>query len=193
MKTKSRILLALALFVALVVAGIGPPAWAAKLSLSAQAPAASGPQLALPVGSRVQGTVFTTYPVVELTSDVQATVGSCATVLVKHGPSGVHYTAFVVPGRTLPGPFPGLLMSCGIKIEAVPGPTLGAEVRVCFPILPWRGWNYWGGYTGSGPGYAYDWDGANWVRTTLDTMDNQSCVDIPAKAANLVFAGLFDR
>ena len=181
MNTRIRLLLALALFAAMVVAGIGAPSWADKLGLGAAAPAASGQKSSPPAGGRPQGTAETTSPVVQLVSDQLATVGSCATVLVKSAPADVQYTASVVSGDSLAATLPGTLLSCGIKVEATPGATLGAVTEVCFPIPLDQA------------GFAYYWNGTTWVKTTLDPKDSQSCVDVPASAGNPAFAGLFDK
>jgi len=182
MNIKIRLLLALALFAAIVFAGIGAPAWADKLNIGAQAPAASGLQADLPVGIRPQGSVVTTGEVVTLTSDQVTTVGSCATVLVKTAAADIIYTAYVVPEEVLPKDLPADLISCAIKIEAKPGTTLGAEVQVCFPIPP------------SKAGFAYDSPLiTQWVKTTLEAEGGQSCVTIPATTASPAFAGLFDK
>ncbi len=107
MNTKIRILLALAFSAAILIAAVGAPAWADKLSLGAAAPAAGGPQAALPPGVRQDGTVTTTQLIIPVTGGQAVTVGSCATVLVEVPvPDGVSYTASVVPETDLPTPFP---------------------------------------------------------------------------------------
>lgn len=181
MNIKIRFLVALALFAAIVIAGLGAPAWADKLDLGARSPAAGGLQSNLPVGSRPQGTVPIGGEVVTLTSDVIATVGSCATVLVKSAPAGVVYTASVVPQDVLPRELPGKLISCAIKVEAQPGATLGAEVEVCFPIPP------------STTGFAHEHDGTQWATSTVAATGGQACVAVPAIAGTPSFAALFDK
>jgi len=81
----------------------------------------------------------------------------------------------------LPTPLVGNLVSCGIKISAKFSGNLGAEAQVCFPIPPGK------------VGFAYYWDGTQWVKTTLPVQDNQSCVTIPATAPNPVLTALFDQ
>ncbi|MFH1184035.1 MAG: hypothetical protein V1755_03225 [Chloroflexota bacterium] len=179
MNTRIRFLLALALFAAIVIAAIGAPAWADRLNIGAQAPSAGGLQANMPVGSRPQGTVVTTGPVIPVTGGQAVTVASCATVQVKTPPDGVEYTASVVSAESLPVVLPGNLISCAIKVEAKPGASLGAEVLVCFPVPP------------TGAGFAYQHDGEQWVKTTLEVKDGQACVTVPATAANPGFAAFF--
>jgi len=199
--TRIRLVLAMALFAVIGVGGIGAAAWVGKLNLGSLAPAAVNPQVGsvaasagqagqaavggleagLSVAGRPQGTVVTTGPVVPLTGGTIVTVGSCATVLIISPPTGVEYSASVVVAGDLAKELPGQLLGCGIKVDAKPGATLGAQAQVCFPIPP------------SQAGFAYYWDGVHWVKTTLEPKDAQSCVNIPETAANPAYAGLFDK
>lgn len=182
MGAKMRIVLSLVIFGVIVVAGIGAPAWADRLDLGVAGPAAGGEQVG-PSTGRPKGTVQTTGGVIPITGGTQITVGSCATVTILTPQVGVPYLASVVPADGLPTGLPGTLLSCGIKIEAKgkPSAVLGAAAQVCFPIPPTQ------------DGFAYYWDGAQWVKTTLETAAGQSCVEIPASAPNPAYAGLFEQ
>jgi len=175
-----RVVAVLALLGAVVVLGMQGTAWASKLvsadPRSASGGAGQGPELA----SRPQGTVVTTPLSVPLTSGQAAIVGSCATVLVRSAPSGVSYTASVVPQADLPATLPGNLVSCAIKVQAVTSATLGAETLVCWPLLPTQA------------GFAYYYDGSKWVKTASQTSSNQVCANVvPSTAPNPAFVAVF--
>ena len=176
-----RFVFVLAFLVGFVAIGMNGTAWASKVGSSYQSPVANGNSQGLPVPARPQGTVNTTGPVVPLTDGQTITVGSSATVLVESGLAGVSYTGSVVADTDLPTGFKGNLLSSGIKIDASQGTTLGAPVTVSFPIPPGK------------TGFAYYWDGSQWVKTTLEVQDGQSSVVIPAGAPNPTFAALFDK
>ena len=181
MNTKMRILLAASLFVALLVAAMGAPAWAEKLSVGTALLSPGGPRADPPAAVRPAGTVLTTAALIPITGG-PVTVGSCATVWVKFPPVGVNYTASVVPESELPLVLPGKLVTCAIKIEAFTSPNLGSETLVCWPLLPAQS------------GFAYYFDGTKWVRTALQTSDGQVCANVvPGTAPNPAFAAVFDK
>ena len=182
MNKSIRILLAFVVFAAIVAIGINGSAWADKLNIASQAPAASGPSREGSAQPRQDGTVPATNYVIPVTGGSgPLVVGSCATVSIDSEPPNVAYTASVVPANTLAQVLPGKVVSCGIKIEAKPSSNLGAEAQVCFPIPP------------SQADFAYYYDGTQWVKTTLGAQEGQSCVNVPKTAGNPAFAALFDK
>jgi len=173
-----RIFLAFAVFAAIVAIGLNGTAWASKLNVGVQAPAASAADQGLPAGARPAGTVPVIHPLIPITGGQLITVGSCATAFVTTAPAGIVYTVSVVPADALPQVLPGKLISCAIKIEAQPGPDMGAVIQVCFPIPP----------TTSGITYYY---GPQWFKTTMPVSDGQSCVMVPAVTGSPAYSGLF--
>ena len=154
-----------------------------SLTYGNQVPGANGLNPVLPAGVRPQGTVNTSNQNVPLTVGQTVTVGSSATVLLKSAPPDLKYIASVVDQNEFSKDYPGNLTSSLIRIDAVPAnnKTLGAELQVCFPIAPAQA------------GFAYYWDGTQWVKTTLATKDSQSCTDIPASAPNPLYTAMFDK
>ncbi len=197
-----RFLVVLAGFAIIAVIGIQGPAWASRLGIggpaasvgtSAQtltivaAPAqdqlaVGAPDLGLPEAPRPQGTVPLPPPTVTITPGSKAIVGSCATAFMTSAPEGVVYTATVVDQTLLPGPFPGTLAGCGIRIDAQPiSATLGAEIQVCFPIPPTK------------TALAYHHDLQQWVKTAAQVQNGESCVMVPVGDPNPAFSALFEQ
>ena len=180
-----RIAAVSAFLLAILALGMKGTAWATKLGGVNQAPVANGSNPGLPLEARPQGTVITNPPIVPIipvTDGGQGiTVGSCATVLIPSPVANVRYLGTTVNQSQLPTPLVGNLVSCGIQISAKFSGNLGAETQVCFPIPPGK------------TGFAYYWDGTQWVKTTSPAQNNQSCVTVPVSAPNPVFTALFDQ
>ncbi len=143
----------------------------------------TGPQIPVTGGdtTRPAGTVTGQIPVTGQTS----AVGSCTWVFssVESPPAGVDYKVQFVPETALPGKFPGLLVSCPVKVDAVTSTNLGSKTLVCWPLVPRQA------------GFAYYYDGSQWVKTTNSlTNDNQVCADVvAANAPNPTFVAIFDK
>ncbi len=198
-----RFLAVLAGFAIIAVIGFQGPAWASRLGIggpvapadtsSGQAVPTSGPvpqslaaagapDLGLPEAPRPQGTVPLPPPTVTITPGSKAIVGNCATAFMTSAPAGVVYTATLIDQTLLPGPFPGTLASCGIRIDAQPvSATLGAEIQVCFPIPP------------TATALAYHHDQQQWVQTTAAVQNGESCVTVPVGDPNPTFSALFEQ
>jgi hypothetical protein len=178
-----RVVVVLAFLLGIVALGMKGTVWANKLGDSNQAPAANGLDQGLSAGARPKGTVNTGNPNVPLTVGQTATVGSCATVKLISASPDFKYTASAVNKNEFAKDYPGNLMSCLIKIKAVPAnnKTLGAELLVCFPVAPTQ------------TGFAYYWDGTQWMKTTLAVKDGQSCIDVPTSAPNPLYVAMFDK
>lgn len=149
----------------------------------------TGPQIpvtggvAQPLAVPPAGTVVTTPLQIPVTGQTSA-VGSCTWVFsaVESPPANVNYTVQFVPETDLPGPFPGLLVSCPVKVQAVTSTNLGAKTLVCWPLVPELA------------GFAYYYDGSKWVKTTSQIADNQVCADVVASSApNPAFVAVFDK
>jgi hypothetical protein len=177
-----RVLIVIAGLVIVGVLGMQGVAWAARLGIGGPAPAAGAPVLGLPAAARPQGTVITVPTVVEITPGALVIIGNCATAFTASVPAGVGYTATVVDQTELPLEFPGNLLSCGVRIDATPiSPFLDTEIQVCFPIPPTK--------TAS----AYQHDITQWVKTTQEVSNGQSCVTIPVLDPNPTFTALFQQ
>jgi hypothetical protein len=174
-----RIVVVLVFLAGVVALGMQGNAWANRLSTTAPARSASGPQAA--PAARPLGSVVTTTGLIPLTGG-PVTVGNCATVWVKVPPSGVSYLASVVPESELPLELPGKLVSCAIKVEAVTNADLGSETLVCWPLLPEQS------------GFAYYFDGSDWLKTASQTSENQVCANVvPGNAPNPAYAAVFNK
>ncbi len=177
MNKKVRILLAFAFFVAILVAGVGAPAWAAKLNSGSAAPADNGLSPSVLAGPRREGTVRTTPTCVQTILAGKFTVGSIASWALTNVAGGKVYTACVVKPIDLPARLPGVPLTYPIKLTVSSSATLGVDERVCFPLPP--------GQNSS----ATFWDGKGWVKTE-DPKDGQACVTLPASTSNPAYAGL---
>jgi hypothetical protein len=182
MNTKIRFLLALALLGVIVVAATGTPAWAERLFVGGEAPAAGEPLAALPAGSRQQGTVTTTDNFIPVTGGERTNVGSCAWVWVIDPPVQVEYTAQVVPVVEIPQQDPGVVETCAIRLDAVVSSDLGAKTQVCWSILP-----------NPKEIFGYYWDGSTWLNTPVDIGATETCVFVPIEAGNPAFTALFSE
>jgi hypothetical protein len=187
-----RIVLVLIGLAGLTVIGVQGAAWADKLGIGGPGPAAGAavaglpaanlPQQILPAPARPQGTVITVPPVVNITPGQLAIVGNCATAFTASAPAGVTFTATVVDATALPGPIPGTLLSCGVRIDAKPVLTaLLAEIEVCFPIPPTK------------TAFAQHHDQTQWLKTTEEIKNGQSCVTLPVNDPNPTFTALFGQ
>jgi hypothetical protein len=183
MNTKTRLFVALAICAAIFIAGIGAPAWADRLNLGDQAPAASGPPSNLPAASRPRGTVVTGNPNVTLVAGQTTTVGSCATVILNNAPADFNYVASAVSKNEFTKSYPGTLNSCLIKVRVVPASnkTMGADVQACFPLAPTQ------------TGFTYYWDGTQWVKTVLAVTNGMSCIDVPNTAPSPLYTAMFSQ
>lgn len=182
--------------------GIQGPTWASRLGLgglaapegasvaglpAASAPVQGQPQVEAPVqgqpaAARPQGTVPLPPPTVTISAGQKVIVGNCATAFMTSAPAGVIYTATVVDQTLLPGSFPGNLVSCGIRIDAIPvSAALGAEIQVCFPIPPAQ------------TALAYHHAGEQWVQSTEAVQNGESCVTIPVDDPNPAYSALFEQ
>ncbi len=116
---------------------------------------------------------------------VTGAVGDCTWVFsaVDSPPANVTYATHFVPETELPGSFPGLLVSCPVKVQAVTSTDLGSKTLVCWPYLPKQA------------GFAYYYDGSKWVKTTNSlTGDNQVCADmVAATAPNPAYVAVFNK
>jgi len=176
-----RIVVVLVFLAGVVALGMQGNAWADRLSTSAPARSASGPQADPPAAGRPAGTVVTNTGLIPLTGG-PVTVGNCATVWVKFPPAGVSYMASVVPESELPLELPGKLVTCAIKVEAVTSTDLGSETLVCWPLLP------------AESGFAYYFDGSDWLKTASQTSDSQVCANVvPGTAPNPAYAAVFNK
>jgi hypothetical protein len=187
-----RIVLVFIGLAGLTVIGVQGAAWADKLGIGGPGPAAVaavqglpaaiGAQQVLPAAARPQGTVITVPPVVDIKPGQLAIVGNCATAFTASAPAGVTFTATVVDSTALPGPVPGTLLSCGLRIDARPASAaLGAEIQVCFPIPPTK------------TAVASHHDLTQWVKTTQAVTNGQSCVAVPVSDPNPAFTALFEQ
>lgn len=197
-----RIVLVLVGLAVIGVLGMQGVAWAQRLGIGGLAPAvgasvqglpaASLPQQALPTAnvpapgplaeSRPQGTVITVPTVVDIIPGQMAIVGNCGTAFTTSAPAGVTYTATVVDSTTLPGPLPGTLLSCGVRIDAKPAITaLLTEMEVCFPIPPTK------------TALAQHHNQTQWLKTTEEIKNGQSCVTLPVDDPNPTFTALFEQ
>jgi len=178
-----RIMLVLAFLIVLVALGMRGTAWASKLGSENQSPAANRLDQGLSAAARPKGTVHTGNPNVTLTVGQTVTVGSCATVELKSAPPDIKYTASTESKNNLSKYYPGNLISCLIKIHAIPADnkSLGAELQVCFPILPPE------------TGFTYYWDGTQWVKTTPVVKEGYSCINVPTSAPNPLYTAMFDK
>lgn len=176
-----RVILVVVALVVMVAIGMRGTAWADRLTPGSVEPAGLHLQNQ-PAASRPQGTVITGPTVVAVTPGQRVAVGSCATVFTATAPAGVTFTATVVDATTLPGAFPGALVGCGIRIDAMPvSGTLGAEVEVCFPVGP------------TITAFGHHYDGTNWLKTAEALASGQSCVKVPLNDPNPSFAALFQQ
>ena len=178
-----RMLLVLGFLAGIVAVGMRGTAWADRLGAAGVAPAAGG--LAQPVQpERPQGTTGPLTPptgIIPVTGDALI-LGSCVDIRVQSVPTPPPanvYTGFVVPEEVLPKELPGNLTSCAVKVEAKPGTTLAADVKVCWALSP------------TTAGDPYYWDGSKWVKIELVVTDNQACVIVPASAGNPAYTALF--
>ncbi len=187
-----RILAVLAGILLIVALAMQGTAWADKLGIKAPAgaidasvaglPAVGGPQQVAPAEARPLGTVITVPTVVDIVPGSLAIVGNCATAFTVSAPEGVSFTATVVDAAELPATLPGTLLSCGIRVDALPvSPTLGSEMQLCFPVPPTK------------TALAYDHDLEQWVKTTQDVANGQSCVAIAVDNPNPTYAALFEQ
>ncbi len=187
-----RIVLVLVGLAGLTVIGIQGAAWADRLGIGGPAiaagasvqgmPAAALSQPVLPAAARPQGTVITVPTVVDIVPGSLVIVGNCATAFTTSAPAGVTFTATVVDSTALPGPFPGTLLSCGVRIDAKPVITaLLAEIEVCFPIPPTK------------TALAQHHDQTQWLKTTEEIKNGQSCVTLPVNDPNPTFTALFEQ
>ena len=184
-----RIAAVLAFLLAIVALGMQGTAWASKLGDNNPAPAANVPDQGLSVVSRPAGTVTTGNTNVPLIVGQNVAVGSCAMVLLNSGATNVQYTASAVDesafSLAFPGNgFPSRLESCLITITGTPVPSdkkLDATLQVCFPIAPTEN------------GFAYYWDGTQWVKTTLAAKNLQSCIDIPTTVPDPLYTAMFNK
>jgi hypothetical protein len=187
-----RIVLVLLGLAAIVLIGVQGAAWAHKLGIGGPAiaagasvqgmPAAELSQPVLPAAARPQGTVITAPTVVAITPGSLVIVGNCATAFTASAPAGVTFTATVVDSTALPGPFPGTLLSCGIRIDAKPVTiALLTEIEVCFPIPPTK------------TALAQHHDQTQWLKTTEEIKNGQSCVTLPVNDPNPTFTALFGQ
>ena len=174
-----RVLFVLFFLAGLIALDMHGAAWAAKLK--AGSPLLDKIASDVGLAGRPPGTTLTTDTIIPVTGGQTVTVGSCATVTIGSGPNGVSYTASVVQGNDLAQALPGSLKSCGIKIDATPSKALGAQVQVCFAVLP------------ADTVFGYYWNGTQWVKDTLEVSNGQSCLQIPADSSNQTFAALFDK
>jgi hypothetical protein len=177
MNKKIRILLAMVFFIAIVVAGTGAPAWAAKLNSGLAAPAGRGPDQGLSIRGRGHGTVRTTPVCIQTRQAGRFTVGSIAAWMLDTVADGQKYTACVIKPIDLPARLPGVPLTYPIKLIVSSGKTLGVDEQICFPVPP--------GYVGS----AYYWDGMEWLQTE-DSNSGRACITVPAFAPNPSYTGL---
>ena len=177
-----RVVVVLVFLAGVVALGMQGNAWADRLNANAPARSASGPQADLPAAlPRPVGSVVTTTGLIPLTGG-PVTVGNCATVWVKAPPAGVSYMASVVPESELPLELPGKLVTCAIKVEAVTNTDLGSETLVCWPLLPAQS------------GFAYYYDGSDWLKTASQTSEDQVCANVvPGTAPNPAYTAVFDK
>lgn len=175
-----RILVVFACMAVVVGVGLNGAAWADKLNVGEQAPAARALGQVMPAGSRPKGTVDTTPPCVVTKAPGSFTVASVATWLLNQVGGGIVYKACVTNGKALPANMPGALLTNPIKLTVAKGATLGVEEKVCFPVPPGK------------DASAYYWDGKTWVKTE-DVTNGQACVTVPASAPSPTYAGLFQK
>ena len=152
-----------------------------------QIPVTGGGAILSSSGSRGDGTVkFNSQgqAVIPVTGQTSA-VGSCTWVFssVEAPPANVNYKVQFVPETALPGKFPGLLVSCPVKVDAITSTNLGSKTLVCWPLVPRKA------------GVAYYYDGSQWVKTTNSLInDDQVCADVVAASApNPAFVAVFDK
>lgn len=169
-----RILLAIAFFFAIVVAGVGAPAWAARLNAGVASPDSGLNQSSLLV-RRPQGTVNTSPICIQTILAGRFTVGSIGTWILPNVAGGKIYTACVVKPIDLPTRVLGTTLTYPIKLVVSSGDTLGVDERVCFPVAPGQ------------IGAAYYWDSKGWVKTEA-IQGGQACVTVPLSAPNPSYA-----
>jgi hypothetical protein len=170
-----RVVLAIVFLAGFVAIGMNGTAWADKLNTGNPSPMEDVSGVAL---ARPHGTVETTPTCIKTNKPGKFVIGSIATWVIQKVPDGGTYTACVAKEKDLPRRSSGHLLSSGIIIRMNTGNSFDIVQQICYPVVPGK------------DGYAYYWDGSNWIKTD-DVENGVACVVVPLVSPNPTYVGMW--